>query len=172
MSSLDFKIPKTKTKKEPGKVPSLEAQPGDKIILVSQFTSFLSILQPLLCENLFPPLRLDGSMSHMVRSEVVSAFQSRHPHSPQVLLLSLKAGGVGLNLTAAKHLLLLDPDWNPACEWQCFDRTHRMGQTKDVTIYKFITKDSIEEEGEPGMKLLGNFLILLQVKSWVQVCPA
>ena len=100
-------------------------------------------------------MRLDGSMSHMVRSEVVSAFQSRHPHSPQVLLLSLKAGGVGLNLTAANHLLLLDPAWNPACEWQCFDRTHRMGQTKDVTIYKFITKDSIEEEGEPGGKFYG-----------------
>ena len=111
--------------------------------MVSQFTSFLSILQPLLHENLFPTVRLDGSM---VRSEVVSAFQSRHPHSPQVLLLSLKAGGVGLNLTAANHLLLLDPAWNPACEWQCFDRTHRMGQTKDVTIYKFITKDSIEEK--------------------------
>jgi SNF2 family DNA or RNA helicase len=62
------------------------------------------------------------------------------------MLLSLKAGGVGLNLTSANHLLLLDPAWNPAVEWQCFDRIHRMGQTKDVFIYKFITKDdSIEE---------------------------
>ncbi len=56
------------------------------------------------------------------------------------MLLSLKAGGVGLNLTAANHLLLLDPAWNPAAEWQCFDRIHRMGQTKDVFIYKFIVK--------------------------------
>jgi len=121
-------------------------QPEDKIIVVSQFTSFLSILHPLLRENQFSTVRLDGTMNHMVRAEVVTAFQSSHFNSPQVLLLSLKAGGVGLNLTAANHLLLLDPAWNPACEWQCFDRTHRMGQTKDVTIYKFITKDSIEEK--------------------------
>ena len=60
--------------------------------------------------------------------------------------MSLKAGGVGLNLTAANHLLLLDPAWNPASEWQCFDRTHRLGQKKDVTIYKYITKDTIEEK--------------------------
>ena len=64
----------------------------------------------------------------------------------QVLLLSLMAGGVGLNLTAANHLLLLDPAWNPATEAQCFDRTHRMGQTKQTFIYKFITKSSIEEK--------------------------
>jgi len=120
--------------------------PDDKIIVVSQFTSFLSILQPLLRENNFPTVRLDGSMTHMNRSEAVSVFQSTHPNSPKVMLLSLKAGGVGLNLTAANHLLLLDPAWNPAVEWQCFDRTHRMGQNKDVTIYKFITKDSIEEK--------------------------
>ena len=61
------------------------------------------------------------------------------------MLLSLKAGGVGLNLTAANHLLLLDPAWNPASEWQCFDRTHRLGQKKDVIIYKYITKNSVEE---------------------------
>ena len=73
---------------------------------------------------------------------MVSAFQSMHPHSPQVLLLSLQAGGVGLNLTAA----------NPACdcEWQCFDRTHRMGQTKNVTIYKFI-----KEKLDIGKSLAG-----------------
>ena len=60
--------------------------------------------------------------------------------------MSLMAGGVGLNLTAANHLLLLDPAWNPAIESQCFDRTHRMGQTKETFIYKFITKNSIEEK--------------------------
>jgi len=59
------------------------------------------------------------------------------------MLLSLKAGGVGLNLTAANHLLLLDPAWNPASEWQVFDRIHRMGQDKDVFIYKFITQVSL-----------------------------
>ena len=62
------------------------------------------------------------------------------------MLLSLRAGGVGLNLTAANHLLLLDPAWNPAAEWQCFDRVHRLGQTRPVTIYRFITADSVEEK--------------------------
>ena len=84
-------------------------------------------------------------MSHQGRAEAVKVFQISSESSPSVLLLSLRAGGVGLNLTAANHLLLLDPAWNPAIEWQCFDRIHRLGQTKQVFIYKFITKDSIEE---------------------------
>merc|ERR1712025_1482461 len=120
--------------------------PEDKVIVVSQFTSFLSILQPLLREQNFSLTRLDGTMSHIVRSEVVTAFQSDHPRSPKVLLLSLRAGGVGLNLTAANHLLLLDPAWNPSTEDQCFDRIHRLGQTKDVNIVKFIMRDSIESK--------------------------
>jgi len=120
--------------------------PDDKIVVVSQFTSFLNILQPLIKQNNFSLVRLDGTMSHFERSETVTVFQSRSKSSPNVMLLSLKAGGVGLNLTAANHLLLLDPAWNPASEWQCFDRTHRLGQKKEVTIYKYITKDSIEEK--------------------------
>jgi len=119
--------------------------PDDKIIVVSQFTSFLNILQPLIKDKNFSMVRLDGTMSHALRSETVSVFQSSKKESPKVMLLSLKAGGVGLNLTAANHLLLLDPAWNPASEWQCFDRTHRLGQKKEVMIYKYITKNSIEE---------------------------
>ena len=83
-------------------------------------------------------------MSHQDRAEAVRVFQSPGKTSPTVMLLSLRAGGVGLNLTAANHLLLLDPAWNPASEWQCFDRIHRLGQTKNVFIYKFITNESIE----------------------------
>ena len=83
-------------------------------------------------------------MSHQDRAEAVRVFQSSGKTSPTVMLLSLRAGGVGLNLTAANHLLLLDPAWNPASEWQCFDRIHRLGQTKNVFIYKFITNESIE----------------------------
>ena len=82
---------------------------------------------------------IDYLFNILFRRETIDAFQSQGPHTPQILLLSLKAGGVGLNLTAANHLLLMDPAWNPAAEWQCFDRIHRMGQTKDVFIYKFIT---------------------------------
>merc|ERR1712242_562219 len=108
--------------------------PGDKIVIVSQFTSFLSMLQPLLRKRKITFVRLDGNMNHMKRAENIKSFQSRD-NSPKVLLLSLKAGGVGLNLTAANHLMLLDPAWNPAAEWQCFDRIHRLGQQKTVYIY-------------------------------------
>jgi len=120
--------------------------PNDKIVVVSQFTSFLSILQPIMKKRNFRFVRLDGSMSFQDRSEAVRRFQSTKDKTPKIMLLSLKAGGVGLNLTSANHLLLLDPAWNPASEWQCFDRTHRLGQKKDVYIYKYIVKDSIEEK--------------------------
>merc|ERR1712142_286307 len=120
--------------------------PSDKIIVVSQFTSFLSILQPNIKEQGFSLVRLDGTMSLSERSAVVEVFQASSVNSPQVMLLSLRAGGVGLNLTAANHLLLLDPAWNPASEWQCFGRTHRLGQKKKVFIYKYITKNTIEEQ--------------------------
>ena len=109
--------------------------PGEKVVVVSQFSSFLSVLQPLVRKAGIPLTRLDGAMSHQVvscnranwrlmslvlqaRAESVRSFQCRRPGSPALLLLSLKAGGVGLNLTAANHLLLLDPAWNPATEWQ------------------------------------------------------
>ena len=102
-------------------------------------------------------------MNLQERAEAIRVFQASGQNSPSVMLLSLRvniiiiirlmyylffvmvqAGGVGLNLTAANHLLLLDPAWNPASEWQCFDRIHRLGQTKPVFIYKFITNESIE----------------------------
>jgi SWI/SNF-related matrix-associated actin-dependent regulator of chromatin subfamily A3 len=114
-------------------------KPDDKIVVVSQFTSFLNVVQPLLDKNGFSYVRLDGTMPLEERSEVIKVFQAEGKNTPkvrniimafswnrQVMLLSLKAGGVGLNLTAANHLLLLDPAWNPASEWQCFDRTHRL----------------------------------------------
>ena len=90
---------------------------------------------PDLCHNKLKGLdllvtRLDGSMSQRERSSVIAEFQDPSPNSPRVLLLSLKAGGVGLNLTAANRLLLIDPAWNPATEDQCFDRIHRLGQVK------------------------------------------
>ena len=77
--------------------------PEDKIVVVSQFTSFLSIIQALLRDQGFSYVRLDGSMNHADRAEVVKVFQSKGENSPKVLLLSLKAGGVGLNLTSANR---------------------------------------------------------------------
>uniref|UniRef100_H2MA84 Helicase like transcription factor n=2 Tax=Oryzias latipes TaxID=8090 RepID=H2MA84_ORYLA len=116
-----------------------------KCLVVSQFTRFLSILEVPLREHGFRFVRLDGSMSQKKRTQVIKEFQSSEAHSPAIMLLSLKAGGVGLNLTAASHVFLMDPAWNPATEEQCIDRCHRLGQKNNVVVTKFIVKDSVEE---------------------------
>ncbi|NXJ63333.1 HLTF factor, partial [Rostratula benghalensis] len=119
--------------------------PTVKCLVVSQFTSFLSLIENPLKESGFAYTRLDGSMAQKKRVEAIQCFQSSQAGSPTVMLLSLKAGGVGLNLTAASRVFLMDPAWNPAAEDQCFDRCHRLGQKHDVVITKFIVKDSVEE---------------------------
>ena len=85
--------------------------------------------------------RLDGSTKD--RGAVVDTFQD--PSGPPVLLASLKAGGTGLNLTAADHVFLLDPWWNPAAEDQAADRAHRIGQDRPVIVYRMVAKDTVEE---------------------------
>nr|XP_009479636.1 PREDICTED: helicase-like transcription factor [Pelecanus crispus] len=119
--------------------------PTAKCLVVSQFTSFLSLIENPLKESGFAFTRLDGSMAQKKRVEAIQCFQSSQAGSPTVMLLSLKAGGVGLNLTAASRVFLMDPAWNPAAEDQCFDRCHRLGQKHNVVITKFIVKDSVEE---------------------------
>ena len=86
---------------------------------------------------------LDGSTPAKAREQAVSDFQAG---AGDAFLLSLKAGGVGLNLTAADYVIHLDPWWNPAVEQQATDRAHRIGQTRPVTVYKLIVKGSIEEQ--------------------------
>ncbi|XP_028650528.2 helicase-like transcription factor isoform X1 [Erpetoichthys calabaricus] len=119
--------------------------PGVKSLVVSQFTAFLSLIEIPLRNAGFIFTRFDGSLSQSKRTTAIKSFQSSHPGSPTVMLLSLKAGGVGLNLTAASRVFLMDPAWNPAAEDQCFDRCHRLGQMKEVIITKFIVKDTVEE---------------------------
>lgn len=116
-----------------------------KCLVVSQFTRFLTILETPLREEGFNFVRLDGTITQKRRAQVIREFQSDAPDSPSIMLLSLKAGGVGLNLTAASHVFLMDPAWNPATEEQCIDRCHRLGQKKKVVVTKFIVKDSVEE---------------------------
>ncbi|KAM9341379.1 helicase-like transcription factor [Symphorus nematophorus] len=116
-----------------------------KSLVVSQFTRFLTILETPLREHGFSFVRLDGTMSQKRRTQVIQEFQSSAADSPTIMLLSLKAGGVGLNLTAASHVYLMDPAWNPATEEQCIDRCHRLGQKRKVVVTKFIVKDSVEE---------------------------
>ncbi|XP_056091436.1 helicase-like transcription factor [Rhinichthys klamathensis goyatoka] len=119
--------------------------PTVKSLVVSQFTRFLDVIELPLREYGFSFTRLDGSMNQKTRAKAIQDFQDSSPGSPTIMLLSLKAGGVGLNLTAASHVFLMDPAWNPAAEDQCVDRCHRLGQSRDVVITKFIVKDSVEE---------------------------
>ena len=83
--------------------------------------------------------------THPPRAAAISTFQSPSPTSPRVLLLSLKAGGVGLNLTAASRVHILDPWWNPSVEEQAMDRVHRLGQTKAVTVRRYVARGTVEE---------------------------
>ncbi|XP_067653851.1 helicase-like transcription factor isoform X2 [Haliotis asinina] len=119
--------------------------PTVKSLVVSQFTSFLTLLEVPLRANGFRFARLDGSMSAGNRVAAIQEFSESGPETPTIFLLSLKAGGVGVNLTAASRVFLMDPAWNPAAEDQCFDRCHRLGQTKDVVITKFLVEESVEE---------------------------
>ncbi|XP_053454891.1 helicase-like transcription factor isoform X3 [Nycticebus coucang] len=119
--------------------------PNIKSLVVSQFTTFLTLLETPLKAAGFVFTRLDGSMAQKKRVESIQCFQNTEAGSPTIMLLSLKAGGVGLNLSAASRVFLMDPAWNPAAEDQCFDRCHRLGQKQEVIITKFIVKDSVEE---------------------------
>lgn len=117
---------------------------GKKTLIFSQFTSALQCIQRDLKEIGIEPLYLDGSISQEERSLLVERFQNENV--PHVFLLSLKAGGVGLNLTAAESVILFDPWWNDAVERQAIDRAHRIGQKNTLLIHRYLTADSIEEK--------------------------
>jgi superfamily II DNA or RNA helicase len=114
---------------------------GHKILVFSQWTSLLDRIEPALTRKRTPFLRLDGSTAD--RQGVVDAFQD--PKGPPVMLLSLKAGGTGLTLTAADHVVIMDPWWNPAVEDQAADRAHRIGQDKPVFVHRLVAADTVEE---------------------------
>jgi SNF2 family DNA or RNA helicase len=114
---------------------------GHKALIFSQWTSFLDLIEPHLNKAEIGFTRLDGSTRD--RQSVVSTFQS--DDGPPVLLASLKAGGLGLNLTAADHVFILDPWWNPAAEDQAADRAHRIGQNRPVMVYRIVAENTVEE---------------------------
>lgn len=117
--------------------------PGTKSVVFSQFTSFLSLIESALSRASIPFLRLDGSMAQQSRTAVLNEFAASKKGT--VLLLSLRAGGVGLNLTMAKRVYMMDPWWSFAVEAQAIDRVHRMGQEDEVKVCRFIVKESVEE---------------------------
>jgi len=117
---------------------------GHRVLVFSQFTSLFALLRPELDKLGIAHAYLDGSMNASERQREVDRFQNS-PDIP-VFLLSLRAGGTGLNLTAADTVVHLDPWWNPAVEAQATDRAHRIGQTRTVTSYKLICSGTVEEK--------------------------
>ena len=115
---------------------------GHKALVFSQFTSLLAIVRDRLAARGWTYEYLDGKTRD--REACVNRFQN--DPDCRLFLISLKAGGVGLTLTAADYVYLVDPWWNPAVEQQAIDRTHRIGQTKNIFAYRMICKDSIEDK--------------------------
>ena len=115
---------------------------GHKVLVFSQFVDMLDILREAITARGWPTFYLAGATEN--RGELVKDFQATEGAS--VFLISLKAGGFGLNLTAASYVVLFDPWWNPAVENQAIDRTHRIGQARNVIAYRLLIKNSIEEK--------------------------
>jgi SNF2 family DNA or RNA helicase len=124
-------------------IPELSAlrENGQKALVFSQFRALLDLARPAIEAEGIGCAQLDGKTRD--REAIIARFQGDPACS--VLLVSLKAGGVGLNLTAAEYVFLLDPWWNPAAEAQAIDRAHRIGQTKAVFAYRLIARDTVEE---------------------------
>ncbi len=133
---------------------------GHKLLVFSQFTEMLHLISKELEQAAVSYCYLDGSTPLAKRKTEVTRFQE--DDNIKVFLISLKAGGVGLNLTAADYVYLVDPWWNPAAEQQAIDRTHRIGQTQKIFAYKMICKDTVEEkilQLQQKKKTLANDLI-------------
>jgi SNF2 family DNA or RNA helicase len=140
--SEELKLPSTKLEAMLTIVEELRSN-NHQALIFSQFVGHLSIVRKALDEKGITYQYLDGSTPIPEREKAVKAFQSG---KSDLFLISLKAGGLGLNLTAADYVLHLDPWWNPAIEDQASDRAHRMGQMRPVTIYRLVAKNTIEEK--------------------------
>jgi SNF2 family DNA or RNA helicase len=114
---------------------------GHRVLVFSQFTRFLTLARQRIRREGIDHCYLDGRTRK--RDDVISDFRTG---TAPVFLISLKAGGFGLNLTEADYCIILDPWWNPAVEAQAVDRTHRIGQTKKVMVYRLVAKDTLEEK--------------------------
>lgn len=145
----------------------------DKVLVFSQWARMLDLIEEKLCEEGFEFTRFDGKMNVDERAEAVKLFQTRS--KCRLMIISLKAGSTGLNLTAANRVFLFDSWWNPAVEEQAIDRVHRIGQKKDVQVVKFKIVNSVEERifamqdkkraiadaalGKEGLKIIGRRML-------------
>jgi len=118
-------------------------QENHRVLIYSQMTRMIDILEEYMWYKKLRYMRLDGSSKISERRDMVADFQNRSDIF--VFLLSTRAGGLGINLTAADTVIFYDSDWNPTVDQQAMDRAHRLGQTKQVTVYRLITQNSIEE---------------------------
>lgn len=118
-------------------------EPPLKSVVFSGWTSYLDLISIALSDQDIPHTRLDGTMSRQKRADALAAFKN-DPHI-EVFLISITAGGLGLNLTTGSKAYVMEPQYNPAAEAQAVDRVHRLGQTREVTVTRFIMKDSFEE---------------------------
>ncbi|KAJ4393797.1 hypothetical protein N0V93_003012 [Gnomoniopsis smithogilvyi] len=120
-----------------------EEAPEHKFIVFSQFTSMLDMVEPYLRKEGFKFVRYDGQMKNDAREE--SLYRLRNDKNTRILLCSLKCGSLGLNLTAATRVIIVEPFWNPFVEEQAIDRVHRLTQTVDVVVYKLTVENTVEE---------------------------
>ncbi|CAG8582130.1 7483_t:CDS:2 [Ambispora gerdemannii] len=138
-------VPSTKIERTISLIKEFKSKaPSDKTIIFSQFTTFLDLVAFQLHENDFKFARYDGKMDTYQRNAAIKAFEQQNDLN--ILLVSLKCGGVGLNLTVANQVIMLDPWWNPAMENQAIDRVHRIGQTKPVEVHRIIIPNTIEQK--------------------------
>ncbi|XP_012518520.1 PREDICTED: transcription termination factor 2 [Propithecus coquereli] len=152
LNGTRFKVELFEDTRESTKISSLLAEleaiqrnsGSQKSVVVSQWTSMLKVAALHLKRRGLTYATIDGSVNPKQRMDLVEAFNNSR--SPQVMLISLLAGGVGLNLTGGNHLFLLDMHWNPSLEDQACDRIYRVGQQKDVVIHKFVCEGTVEEK--------------------------
>jgi len=142
------KLQEPKTEMESGKFESIVQyvqnllEQGDKFLIFSSYVKHLDLLKNYFQEHNIKFSYLTGKSAN--RQQIVEGYEKNDDIKP--FLISIKAGGVGINLTSANYVLIIDPWWNPFVEQQAIDRTHRIGQTKNVFVYRFITKDTIEDK--------------------------
>lgn len=119
---------------------------GHKVLIFSQFVNMLDLIEDWCELNDFQACRIDGSMDNEVRQEQIEKFNSKttDSHANDVFLLSTRAGGLGINLTAADSVVIFDSDWNPQVDLQAMDRTHRIGQDRPVVVYRLCCDNTVE----------------------------
>lgn len=150
ISQVNISVPRLDTFiSDSGKLVVLDAllhnlkKGGHRVLIYFQMTRMMNLMEDYLVKKGYTYCRLDGSCRLNVRRDVVNNWQTSDEKF--VFILSTRAGGLGINLTAADRVIFYDSDWNPTMDQQAMDRAHRLGQTKDVIVYRLITKDTIEE---------------------------